>query len=96
MIICAAIKVEHTDAFGHKLDDLIVCGHRHCNCFQIIKYLDLNTTSRTQGFINHKGEFLDRKEAYKHALDCGQINVHDKRYREDSKIPDELYSEDLY
>ena len=27
-----------------------------------------------EGFLNHKGEFLDRYEAYAHALMCGQLS----------------------
>ncbi len=97
MIICAAIKVEHTDCFGRNPEDLIVCGLRHSNCIKTIKCLDLNIDHKTDGFINHKGEFLDRKEAYKHALECGQINQHAKWYREDhNDNTEELYSEDLY
>ena len=48
-----------------------------------------------QGFMNHKGEFLDRKEALTHALDCGQLSTTNRWYQEDHNI-DELYSEDLY
>ena len=95
MIICAAIKVEHTDVMGYNLDDLIVCGHRHGNCFEVMRNLDLSISSYTEGFINHKGEFLDRKEALAHALECGQLSATHRYYQQDHNI-DELYSEDLY
>ena len=95
MIICAAIKVEHTDEFGVPQKPLIVCGHRHSNCFQIISYLDVNATHFTQGFINHNGEFLDRKEAFQHAKEIGQSNATQRYYWEDHG-QEELYSEDLY
>ena len=45
--------------------------------------------------MNHKGEFLDRKEALNHALDCGQLSTTNRWYQEDHSI-NELYSEDLY
>ena len=95
MIICAAIKVKFIDT-DHMVKDLIVTGHRHGNCFGVIRYLCLNEIlEKTQGFINHKGEFLDRKEALKHALECGQLSETHRYYQEDHNI-NELYSEDLY
>lgn len=39
-----------------------------------------------QGFVTDKGKFLNRKEAGKHAYECGQIN----------KLINCLMSEDLY
>ena len=42
-----------------------------------------------QGIINEKGEFLDRKEAWKEAIECGQI----KELKHSASL---LYSEDLY
>ena len=97
MIICAAIKIEHTDITGDKeLEPIIICGYRHGNCFEIAKRLHCNISKYTEGFINHKGVFLDRCEAYREAKTCGQINAHNQWYRKDNKVPDELYSEDLY
>ena len=96
MIVCAAIELTMNNVAGTKL---VICGLRHANCIQTIKSLDSNWTNakRVDGFINHKGEFLDRKEAFKHALECGQINQHAKWYREDNNdTTEELYSEDLY
>ncbi len=95
MIICAAIKIEHTDIMGNKLEPLIVCGHRHGDCLKISQHLNLNIIKKVQGFINHKGEFLNRKEALAHAIECGQLTETHRYYREDNGI-DELYSEDLY
>lgn len=93
MIICAAIELTIEDT------KLVICGLRHANCIQTIKSLNSNWTNakKIDGFINHKGEFLDRKEAFKHSLECGQINQHAKWYREDNNdTTEELYSEDLY
>ena len=41
-----------------------------------------------QGFLNDKGEFLNRRDAAKEALECGQIQK--------LNWPPNLYSEDLY
>lgn len=41
-----------------------------------------------QGFMNDKGEFLTREEAYNEALKCEQIK--------DRSICGDLYSEDLW
>ena len=95
MIICAAIKIEHTDNVGKPLEPIIICGHRHGDCFKILRYLDINRVSEKQGFINHKGEFLDRKEAFEHIKEIGQCNATQRYYWEDHN-QDELYSEDLY
>ena len=91
MIVCAAIKLVN------KQTELIVCGHRHGNCLEVISNLGTNwhPSEKTQGFIDHKGRFLDRKEALAHALECGQLSATHRYYQEDHNIK-ELYSEDLY
>ena len=96
MIICAAIKIQ-VEGLDH--ETIIPC-HRHGDAYKILK--DLGYAPRTkykeieQGFINHLGNFLNRKDAYQYAWECGQINAHNRWYRQDNKIPCELYSEDLY
>jgi len=45
-----------------------------------------------QGFIDQRGVFMDRKEAFLVARAAGQINVR----REKSSPADTLFSEDLY
>lgn len=95
MIICAAIKISKTIL----QDTLVVCGYRHGDCINTINNLDeywRDGVVQEQGFINHNGEFLNREEAYNHALECGQIHKHNEWYRSDNELPDELYSEDLY
>ena len=97
MIVCAAVKITYLepDACSSDEKELVICGHRHSNCFEIIRHLNLIPILRTQGFINHKGDFLDRKEAFEHAMDIGQSNATQRWYWEDHKQC-ELYSEDLY
>lgn len=95
MIICAAISLTYKNK-NNQLLGAIICGHRHCNCFDMMKHMDVATIiNLTQGFINHKGEFLDRKQALIHARECGQLSETHRYYQEDNNI-DELYSEDLY
>lgn len=94
MIICAAIKLTMNNMAG---TEMVVCGLRHGDCLATIRALNNNwlVAKKVQGFINHKGEFLDRKEALAHALDCGQLCATTRYYHEDHN-QDELYSEDLY
>lgn len=95
MIICAAIKLIRRPNME---ESLVVCGLRHCDCFKTIHHLEhewREDSLKIQGFINHKGEFLDRKQALAHAQECGQLNATTRWYQQDHNI-DELYSEDLY
>ena len=95
MIICAAIDITFVNS-KDEVVNLIVCGHRHCDCFKTIRQLDNKHTQRTvQGFINHRGEFLDRKQAFEHVKEIGQYNETQRYYWEDHN-QEELYSEDLY
>lgn len=95
MIICAAIDITFVNSKDEVIN-LIVCGHRHCDCFKTIRQLDNKHTQWTvEGFINHKGEFLDRKQAFEHIKEIGQYNETQRYYWEDHN-QDELYSEDLY
>lgn len=95
MIICAAIKIKHNDNVGNPLEPIIICGHRHGDCFKVVKYLDINRVGCVQGFIDHTGKFLDRKEAFEHVKEIGQYNATQRWYWEDHN-QNELYSEDLY
>lgn len=95
MIICAALLVQ-IEGLDHKT---IVPCWRHGKGFEILR--DLGYAPKTkykvvnQGFINHKGEFLDRKEAFRHVQEIGQCNATQRWYWVDHK-QEELYSEDLY
>ena len=95
MIVCAAIKVIMNNIAG---TSAVVCGRRHVDCVKTLEHFNdcWKDSRRFEGFIDHNGKFLDRKEAYKHALECGQISKHDAWYRIDNKYENELYSEDLY
>lgn len=99
MIICAALKVDSllTPAFP-----TYIAGLRHSDCYET--FFDLNgeyllearkNNQITEGFINNHNEFLDRKQAYSEALDCGQLSAVTREAKRQRR-EDELYSEDLY
>jgi hypothetical protein len=95
MILCAAVDITFVNS-KNEVNRLTVCGHRHGDCYKTIRQLDnIHTQWSEEGFIDHNGDFLNRQEAYLHALECGQINAHSEWYRKDNKVPNELYSEDL-
>lgn len=95
MIICAAIKIQ-VEGLDH--ETIIPC-RRHVDRFKILEDLGFKSSvgykELTQGFITHRGEFLDRKQAFNHACHCGQLSQSTLWYKEDHN-DDELYSEDLY
>lgn len=82
MIICAAIKTG---------GNVIIRGQRHCDCLQAAQRMRTPIElihTRTEGFINSEGKFLDRTEAMHEAVACGQVSK-EEEFRE-------LFSEDLY
>lgn len=95
MIICAALKIQ-VEGLDH---ETIVPCWRHGKGFELL--VDLGFQAKKgykvleQGFMTHKGEFLNRKEAFQHVKDIGQCNATQRWYWEDHN-QDELYSEDLY
>lgn len=94
MIICAAIHITFTRA--GKMVEAVVPGHRHSDCWELMSTLGVPTDRvEVEGFIDHRGAFLDRYEAFTHAVSCGQLSdttcVAKAERRETA-----LYSEDLY
>lgn len=69
MIVAAAIK------FGDLVCHVPKPG-RHHNVLRAVKIFgpgsDASFESEVQGFLTDRGEFLGRRDAYKHALECGQ------------------------
>ena len=82
MIICAAILTG---------GNVVIRGQRHCDCLNAAERMrtpiDL-IHSRTEGFINSEGKFLDRKEAMAEAVKCKQVP--------ESEGFRDLFSEDIY
>jgi hypothetical protein len=103
-IICAAIwyKELPTQTFLPKNLDkgVVVCGHRHGHCIDIMKTLGQlrsvvkgpdSVGDNEQGFLSNKGNFYDRFESMRLAIEAGQVE-YDKLYN--PRIG--LFSEDLY
>lgn len=103
-ITCAAIwyKELPTQTYPpsniHK--GIVVCGHRHSNCIDIVKSLsNLRTVQYSpdgvgetvQGFMTSTNRFVDRQEGMRIAINASQTTM-DKLYN--PKIG--LFSEDLY
>lgn len=95
MLICAALLVQ-VEGLDHQT--ILPCI-RHGDGFKILQ--DLGYAPKTkykvlkQGFIDRNGIFLDRVEAYEHAIECGQLSLATEWYKKDTNEV-ELYSEDLY
>lgn len=89
-IVCAAVKRKETHDCEAKMNyrDLydIELGYRHCDIFHRFPGL-MSTKPSDQGFFTSRGRFVNRKDAMKIAIDCGQVN--DNNFSE-------LYSEDVY
>ncbi len=84
MVICSAVK------FG----DVIVRGHRHCDCITTAQRMRIDTkhVSGDEGFMTSKNRFVGRKEAFEIQKLAGIKSV--DQYGGSST--EELYSEDLY
>ena len=94
MIICAAIQIQF-ERNGRQIE-AVICGLRHANCWETMAALGIPAERKeVEGFIDDKDCFLDRYNAFAHALECGQlpatVRVHKAEQREN-----QLYSEDLY
>lgn len=86
MIVCAANR------FGN---GRVVLGRRHYDAFMHdqIRAFGLVNKDCDQGFIDHNGDFLDRRNAWIEALKCEQIR---KRVGGDTINGGTLFSENLY
>lgn len=94
MIICAAIQIQF-ERNGRQVET-VICGLRHSNCWETMAVLGVPAQhAEVEGFIDDKNRFLDRYDAFAHALECGQlpetVRIHKADHREN-----QLYSEDLY
>lgn len=95
MIICAALEVQ---VEGLPYTTILPCW-RHGKGYEILRDLGYQPKNGCkvlrEGFMTHKGEFLDRKEAFEHVKEIGQCNATQRWYWQDTNQT-ELYSEDLY
>ena len=94
MIMCAAIKFRYKDSDSY----IVMCGCRHADVYEQMRDVNIDKITIcdiTEGFLKTGNEFLDRKQALWHALECGQLSAND-RYKKKQENIDELYSEDLW
>lgn len=99
MVTRAAVKIDYWN-HNTKQEVIIPC-HRHCDAFQIlhdfgfIKGVDFR--EKEQGFLNEKGEFLTRTEAWQEAKRCNQfLDSYIEEHIDDIVPPTILYSEDIW
>lgn len=96
-ILCAAVR---------RLDGGFDCGYRHSDIYSKVPKEDIQKIygidfDEDMGFLTSKGRFVGRIEAWKVALDCGQVKlvepdpVVDEWLGISDHIP-RLASEDLY
>ena len=89
MIIASAIKflIDATNK------EVVLCGLRHGDMYKQLAGLGFKPhegyKELEQGFITDKNEFLNREDAYHHAVECNQIER-----KNSDKWP--LFSEDLW
>lgn len=89
MIICAALKIKDTDT--------VIGCIRHGFGYSSLHDLDpkIGCSKVIEGFLDNRGNFLDRYEAFIEAQNCGQLSATVIQSKIDNK-ESELYSEDLY
>ena len=87
-LIASAIKFYPKDSEY----PVIVCGKRHCDCFEWMRnhQVEYDKNTHKQGFLTNQNQFVDRYEAMYMALDSGQL-PYDEKYE-----GKELYSEDIF
>ena len=88
-ILCSAIKY----------NGIVICGHRHNDCYKILTDLLLKFTKidlpkrEDQGFLTSTNRFVDRKEAFLIANENKQIIYGSDSMDVENQI---LISENLY
>nr|DAJ59251.1 MAG TPA: hypothetical protein [Caudoviricetes sp.] len=96
MILIAALKVKDE---SFKPDGfLIVPCLRHGFGYSMLHDLTgkhFKQSCIEEGFINTKGRFYNRVEAYQYATHCGQLSASTRELKRRNS-ESELYSEDLY
>ena len=96
MIVCAAIKVCFER--NGKTVEAVIPGFRHSDCWELMSTLGLPPKGERQeveGFIDRTGAFLDRYQAFEHAMQCDQLSD-TTRVSKAERGERELFSEDWY
>lgn len=103
-ILCAAIhydddgKIYFEQPVNIKIG-FVICGYRHKNCEWVDNRKITQDFYHIQGFLTSFNRFVDRKEAFKIALDTGLLQVetwNGARTIKSHRMNGELSSEDLY
>ena len=91
--MCAALKVWLKDG-----EELILPCVRHGFGYTLVRDLGLKGKYEhiTEGFMTERNQFVDRKEAFKIALEAHQLGWSLVQSKFDCAESPELYSEDLY
>lgn len=89
MILCAAVRLRTTGT-------VIGCC-RHGDGYSAIHDFDpfIGISEVEEGFLDNKGKFLTREEAFNHAVEIGQLSMTTYQVK-CTNSETELYSEDLY
>ena len=87
MLIAAAMKIIKDG------ESCIFMGKRHGNCIEQLAFCKIQRPWKDiQGFMTNDFRFLDRVEAKKYAIECGQLIAGTEEF----PTATELYSEDLW
>ena len=98
-IVCAAIHYKDKKCYEFQPKNIsegyVLCGWRHHNIINTRAQLleenqKTDSYNSVQGFLTSKNRFLDRAEAFKLAIENGQV------IRENAFHSYKLFSEDLY
>ena len=90
MILCAALRIKNTNT-------VIGCC-RHGDGYSALHDLrpEIGMAQVDEGFINDKGDFLTREEAFEHAFKIGQLSMTAYEHKHEHHELGTLYSEDLW
>ena len=103
-LVASAIKFYPIDSEEYPV---VVCGKRHCNCFELMYNHQLNYNKQThvQGFLTDENRFVDRYEAAEIAWYANQVlkesDTYQKMWEDYVKNGEltrayQLFSEDLW
>ena len=98
MILASAIKFLITETNK----EIVLCGARHGDIYAQLDVLGFKPNNGyeeiEQGFIDNHNNFLNRKDAFIHAKECGQLCARIVHERESKKLCGGLnmISEDLW
>lgn len=95
MLVCSAVKLK-IEKTG---EEVILCGPRHHFVYEQLAGLGFKPKKGydvlIDGFVDEKGNFMNREDAFKYAIKIGQVNANIRNeYWKGTKV--QLYSEDLW